>query len=245
MQLADIHLHALYGVDDGARTAEEMYQILDASYADGIRCICLTPHFHPGFFGHHQEHGAERFDALCREASERYPGLRVYLANELCYDHGCAGWLASGECRTIGGTRYVLVDFLEGDRRELILNGLHDLLNAGYHPVLAHAERYRKLRHDLSDIADLRQNGVVIQINAGSVLGRGSFGERRRSRRLLDRGWVDLISSDAHNVDTRPPGLSECHAYLTKKYGNHYADLLCGENAFRLLEGQKLTQGWS
>lgn len=48
MFFTDIHIHALYGVDDGAKTEAEMQAIVDASYADGIRTLCVTPHFHPG-----------------------------------------------------------------------------------------------------------------------------------------------------------------------------------------------------
>ena len=34
MTFADIHNHILFGVDDGAKNDAEMYQLIDASYAD-------------------------------------------------------------------------------------------------------------------------------------------------------------------------------------------------------------------
>jgi len=46
---SDLHMHALFGVDDGPKTEDDMYAVLDAAYADGTRYMCLTPHFHPGY----------------------------------------------------------------------------------------------------------------------------------------------------------------------------------------------------
>ena len=40
----DIHAHFVYGVDDGAKTPEDMYRMLDAANADGITCLFATPH---------------------------------------------------------------------------------------------------------------------------------------------------------------------------------------------------------
>ena len=42
----DYHAHFVYGVDDGARTREEMYAMLDAAVQDGVswkadRSFCI------------------------------------------------------------------------------------------------------------------------------------------------------------------------------------------------------------
>ena len=64
MFFTDIHIHALYGVDDGAKTEAEMQAIVDASYADGIRTLCVTPHFHPGYFGDNENHAETAYQRL-------------------------------------------------------------------------------------------------------------------------------------------------------------------------------------
>ena len=51
----DYHAHFVYGVDDGAQTREEMYAMLDAAAADGVRHLFATSHSTPGM---------ERFPAL-------------------------------------------------------------------------------------------------------------------------------------------------------------------------------------
>ena len=47
----DIHCHMLSGTDDGARDDAVMFDMLEAAYVGGTRCICLTPHFNPMLFG--------------------------------------------------------------------------------------------------------------------------------------------------------------------------------------------------
>jgi len=244
MPFADIHLHALFGVDDGAGTPEDMAKLLDASYRDGERLICLTPHYHPGYFGENRVTVQKHFSVLQQEAEQRWPGMRITLGNELRYDQNCVSWLDEGLCRTMNGTRYVLTDFLEGEERSFILNGLNELLRAGYLPILAHAERYRNLTRNLSDIRDIRSKGIPIQVNAQSVLGNASFSERGRCRRMLANRLVDFVGSDAHNTTRRPPGISSCAAALKEKFGSDYAQALCYENASRILDGKTIMTNW-
>lgn len=108
---ADIHTHLLSGVDDGAKDEDEMLAILDAAYQSGTRLLCCTPHFHPGYWGHNRERSAAAYDRLTAAARDRYPDLRLHLGNELRYSPECVSWLRDGDCRTLGQTRCVLVDF--------------------------------------------------------------------------------------------------------------------------------------
>ena len=101
--------------------------------------------------------------------SEKYPQMKLYLGNELRYSKDCVSWLEQGACRTINGTSFVLVDFSEREEKRNIVRGLENLLNAGYTPILAHVERYSDFGRDFRTLADLRANGVVLQIDAQSV----------------------------------------------------------------------------
>ena len=63
-QFFDLHSHMLCGVDDGAKTVEEMFSMLEMAYEDGIRAICLTPHYSPYLFGDTFEKSAESCEIL-------------------------------------------------------------------------------------------------------------------------------------------------------------------------------------
>lgn len=244
MALADIHTHMLFGVDDGARSEEEMYGMIDQAYQSGTRIICFTPHFHPGYWGDHGQQITQTFQRLKEGLRTSHPELRVYLGNELRYAPECIDWLESGDCRTLNQTRYVLVDFSEAAPEKRIGNGLDRLLNAGYVPILAHAERYRALHGNSRLIQEYRDNGVIIQADAQSLFRGFGFSVRRQCKRLLANGLIDLFSSDAHDCSSRPPDMKDCFDYIAKKYGKSCAGSLCWDTAGRILCGEAVRKDY-
>lgn len=237
MEYADLHIHALYGVDDGAKTEADMRAMVDASYADGVRTLCVTPHYHPGYFGENREKIDVAFSALKEYVRQKYPELELYLGNELRYSRDCVSWLHGDQCHTLNGTQYVLVDFSETAEAQTISDGLERLLNAGYRPILAHAERYRALWGQIKLIRSFRENSVLLQVDAQSLLGDFGYRIQWQSRRLLGAGLVELVCSDSHDVRQRPPELSRCVQFVQKKYGTDCAQAVFHDNGVRLLHG--------
>lgn len=235
MTYADIHIHALCGVDDGAKTEADMLAMVDAAYRDGVRWLCLTPHFCPGWFGDNSQKAAAAFHLLCQAGETRWPDMQFFLGSELRYSLNSASWLQNGLCRPLNGSRYVLVDFSKQEERRHIVDGLNRLLGAGYLPVLAHVERYRALFGELDVIRALRQDGVLLQMDVRSFFRGFGFRVQRQSRALLSAGLLDILSSDAHDMTARPPGLSAGYRYIKEKCGAAFAEAVCRENALQLL----------
>lgn len=233
MFFSDIHIHLLCGTDDGAKTVEDMQSMADMAYNNGTRFICATPHFHPGYFGDNRVSSAEAFEKLREYCEKKYPDLRLMLGNELYYKHDCVSWIKSGAVRTLGNTRYVMIEFSVEDSENLIAEAVDRLLNAGFIPVIAHAERYRRL--SLGRLLALRENGALVQVNADSAFLRFNFGVKRRLKAMLAEKAADFAGSDAHDVLRRPPDVKKFYEYLVNKYDKSYAKDLCFNNAQRLL----------
>lgn len=233
MFFCDIHMHLLFGTDDGAKTKKDMFAIADAAYNEGTRLICATPHFSPQHFGDNRESALEAFDELLEYCQSKYPDLKLILGNELFYMHDSISWLKNGHCKTMGNTRAVLVEFGTEDSEDYIAEAVDRLLNSGYIPIIAHAERYRKL--SLGRLWALKQNGALVQTNTEGFLSRFSFNVKKRLKLMLSEKMVDFVSSDAHGVSTRPPQMDKCYEIIKQKYGVEYADALCCNNALKLL----------
>lgn len=231
----DLHIHGLYGVDDGAKTAEDMFAMVNAAYAGGTRYMCLTPHFHPGYYKSNLDNTAQAFELLKGYAVQQYPDLHLALGNELHYSKDCVSWLADGVCLTLNNTEYVLVDFNEAEEPRTITKGLHQLLNAGYTPVLAHAERYSKLHWNLKELKECSAAGVLIQLDTQSLTGEFGFFARERGKAIIKAGIADFVSSDAHDTAKRPPYMSAAYEIIAQKYGQNIAKALCLYNGRQLL----------
>lgn len=240
MEFVDLHNHALYATDDGPKSEKDMQSLIDAIYKDNIRHLCLTPHYHPGYFGENSARADRSFEKLRNYVSEKYPDLKLYRGNEVRYDRGCHQWIRQGVCHTINHSQYVLLDFDQGEEGNVIIKGTNSILNAGYIPVLAHVERYRKVANSMEFIRELRENGVIIQVDAQSILGVFGFGSKRCCKRMLALGYVDAVATDAHGSILRPPSITESYKFIEKRYGKKYADMVCIHNPLAILENRQL-----
>ncbi|MBQ9774100.1 MAG: hypothetical protein IJW30_05495 [Clostridia bacterium] len=236
----DLHCHMLCGVDDGAKNQEMMFGMLDAAYADGVRAICLTPHFSPYLFGDTYEKSQEAFAVLSQYAAQKYPDVHLCLGHELGYYNGCAAALADGVCRTVAGSRYVLVDFPEKVDFYELSHAMDQLRSMGYCPILAHTERYRCLFSKIAWIRSFVNDGGVVQINASSAIGDWGRGAKGFWKKLVKERLAHIVSSDGHNLTSRPPLMSICMEAL-EKYGDpQYVRDLTWNNACRVVQDQAL-----
>ena len=232
----DLHSHLLYGVDDGADSKETMFSMLDEAYADGVRALCLTPHYSPYHYGDTLERSEGSFEILREYARDRYPDLQLFLGHELGYYHGCDEALRTGRCRMLASSRYVLVDFpAQVDFFELS-GAMQRLRSMGYLTVLAHAERYRCLSHNFDWIREYVRSGGLIQINASGICERWGSKTRTLWIRLVKEELAHFVSSDGHNLSSRRPRVSVCMEYLQKHCPAEYVRALTWDNAWHIVK---------
>lgn len=236
----DMHSHMLCGVDDGAKDRDMMFSMLEMAYADGVRALCLTPHYSPYLFGETFKQSEEAFALLQRYAAAKHPDMYLFLGHELGYHHGCASALEEGYCRTVAGSRYVLVDFPEKVNFFELESAMNRLRSMGYRPILAHAERYRCLFTKFSWIREFVEEGGIIQINASSANGDWGTVAKMQWKRLVKEGLAHILSSDAHNLTTRPPKMSVCMDKLEKYCDPQTVSDLVWNNAWRVVKDMDL-----
>ena len=237
MYYTDLHTHMLFGVDDGAKTELDMCQMVDASYRDGVRTLCLTPHFQPAFYGDNRAAADFAFCRLQEYAKEKYPDLSLHLANELGYYTGCRLAVHEGECRLLGGN-FLLMDFSPDATLFQIRYAMDELLSSGHRVLLSHVERYPSLNGEEDLILDWTRRGALLQINASAFSRRTPFGVRRRVRRLLRRAPIAAVASDCHDTLTRPPMLSEAEEIITTHYDADMASFLLSYGPGKILKGE-------
>lgn len=238
IRLCNIHCHMLYGVDDGARDAQEMYRMMDSAYKSGVRVICMTPHYNPAYFDTPVEATVRHFDAAVKYAKEKYPDLRLCLGQEIYYYHSSVEDILGGQCFTMNKTRNVLVEFGPYDDAATIKSGVFRLLTSGFYPVVAHVERYASFKRGTESIREMRQRGAKIQVNAASVIGRYGFMTKHYVMSLIKKGLVDIVADDCHNTTDKAVCLREAYDIIIRKFGKDTAARLFWAEPVKLLSGE-------
>ena len=151
--------------------------------------------------------------------------------------------IGTGELHSLANSRYALVEFKYGIHPKDLENAIYNIVTSGKIPVIAHIERYECLEKNIKLIEKLIEHGVKIQVNAESVLKPKLFGDKhkkykQRAKYFLEKDIVDIISSDAHNLDTRKSYMKEAYDVILKKYGEEKAKLLFELNAENILRDE-------
>lgn len=234
-KIADIHCHILPEVDDGAKNMEMAMEMLKTEYEQGVRLIILTPHFRNHMFEPDEKTVLTQFERLCREKEKKFPDMELYLGCELHASMDMVEMLRNRKQFCMAGTTYVLTEFSGGDSKSYIKERLYHLLSSGYKPIVAHAERYESVLGDLDFVDELVEMGVLIQINADSILGKDGRKVKKFCRNLMKHDLLHLVGSDGHDPEERPVRMKECAAYIEKKMGEVYKNKIMFQNPLKIV----------
>jgi len=235
--MIDIHHHLLFSLDDGPKDLEMSCAMVDLAIANGITHIVCTPHANDRW-GFTPEINQERLAPIAEYAAGRVT-LGLGCDFHLTYDN-IQDQLAHPHKYTINSLKYLLVEFPDFGIQPSISEVLYEFVASGVIPVVTHPERNATLQMKPEMIFEWIGNGCVVQVTAGSLLGK--FGSRAEAvaHHLLRRNWVHFLASDAHNITSRPPNLGDGHKDLVKEYGQEVADRLCIHNPRAAFYGETL-----
>lgn len=230
--VTDIHSHLLPGVDDGSASAEESVEMIQMLLDQGCGTLFLTSHG----YNIYDVDVREKFQKFQEEVRARDLPIKLYLGCEIFMDDAeeVIRMIRNGELPTMNETDYVMIEYDAHDViGEEIVADVRTLTAAGYRPILAHAERYRKLNE--GDIRRIRDAGCLIQMNYFSFVNDLNQKTRERARNYLDGELVDFMGSDAHRMHYRQPVIAEGIQYILKNCRADYAKKILAQNAEDLL----------
>lgn len=233
----DMHCHLLYGVDDGAESMDASLELLRLEYEDGVRTVCLTPHYRKNMFECPGDTVRQHFAMLKERAGQVFPDLKLILGCEIHVNLDIVQMIQDGQCFTLGGSDHILLEFPEYADKKYLIDRCHEAIRSGYSPVIAHAERCSAIRKDIGLLQRLVDMGVQIQMNAGSILGEEGLAWKWFCKKAMKHGLLHYIGSDAHDLDHRRPNLGKCAAYVERIMGKGYRDLVMTINPQRITEG--------
>jgi protein-tyrosine phosphatase len=242
--MIDLHCHILPGVDDGARSFAEAVAMCRLAAEDGCVAMVATPHQRRGdWWNSDRRQLAALADQLQTEVGA---GFRIYLGGEIHVDSELLEEIeklpAGGGVLPLAGSRYLLIEFDQDGTPAEAVHLVHELVVAGWRPIVAHPEFIPWLAPDPGLVARLVALGAVTQVTAMSVT--GDFGRRAQADAwtLLDAGLVHFLASDAHNLRRRPPGLRRACELIAGRWGEPTARRLAIDNPRAVVENRPLTE---
>lgn len=181
----DYHSHILPGVDDGVQTMDESLEILRLYEEQGIKSVWLTPHIMediPNTTAHLRDRFAELQAAYTG-------GVQLHLAAENMLDNLFEERLGKNDLLPLGENGdHLLVETSYFSPPMGLKNILLRIKSKGYHPVLAHPERYAYM--DESDYRQLKDMGVKFQINLPSIAGMYGNRIKKKAMFLMSKEYV-------------------------------------------------------
>ena len=237
----DLHCHCLPGLDDGPETMEESLVLCRALVADGITTAIATPHQLGRYDGRNGS-------AVVREAVEKLRAcllkqgiaLRILPGGDIRLDERLVRLVEEDRVTTIADMGKCLLVELP---HEIYVDPavlLERLAEAGLIAVITHPERHRYVQQHADVVQGWVEQGAVLQITAGSLV--GEFGQEalKASRYWIAKGWVGVVASDAHGAE-RPPLMTQAIEALQTEFGLEAARDLCVVNPARLAAGENAS----
>ncbi|MDR1541816.1 MAG: hypothetical protein LBU32_28310 [Clostridiales bacterium] len=223
IKILDAHTHILPEIDDGAKNSDISFEMLQSLSNQGVKAICLTPHYYhlEETQDEFLEKRAEAFSKISDFAEpldlELFLGAEVYFTPDLLNERDI-----SELC--IGKSRYLLLEFPYSfgfaSKDEFLLERFINNLNVI--PILAHIERYSPLVKNEKTLTSYLDMGCLAQINISSI--ESGYFMKKRLLRHLEKGFIQFLGTDCHNLSSRPPECERGLKAITEKLGKEFMD---------------------
>ncbi|WP_421763225.1 tyrosine-protein phosphatase [Ekhidna sp.] len=195
----DLHSHLIPNIDDGSQSMEQSLEMIRALSLLGVKKLITTPHIHPRY-PNTPEIIMNGLKKLQGELQKKEIEIELEAAAEYYVDESFSKKVQDGGQILSFGNKYVLVEAPFQNKPIDFESVMFDLKSKGYHPVLAHPERYQFLEGSLDWLQQLRASGVLFQVTLGSISGYYGTIPAKLSSQLLKSGMVDFLGSDLHRL---------------------------------------------
>ncbi|MDO4728043.1 MAG: histidinol phosphatase [Bacteroidota bacterium] len=197
----DIHSHLLFGIDDGAQSAEDTKHLLEAFIDLSFKKSITTPHTTMGIWNNTTNSILSKYEEVKKLFPKLTGSLQLQAASEYMMDDYFNDLYKTEPLLTLKD-KYILVEISYRNPPLQLSEIIFDLQLKGYIPVLAHPERYIYYHSkDLEKYHQLKRSGCLFQLNLLSVVGAYGSQVSRMADLLLKENLYDFAGSDVHRME--------------------------------------------
>ena len=238
--MIDFHTHILPNIDDGSRSIEETFNLIEEAKKAGFDKIVLTPHYMEGYY---ETDVAEReawLDAISKNLYIKNFDGKLYLGNEIYFSDNIIHLLENAKASTMNNTSYVLFELPLNAEPLNLYDIIYKMQQYKIVPVLAHPERYSFMQKEPELLYDLVEKGVLLQSNYGSIIGQ--YGKKAQClvKKRFENKLVHFLGSDVHRQDTVYKRITECLMEIRIITGDEYLEELTTKNPELALANKRI-----
>lgn len=196
----DMHSHLIPKIDDGSDSLETSVELIKGMIELGYQKIITTPHIQGEFYKNSAETIFPGLEQVKRELKKQNINIEIEAAAEYLIDEKFGEKIEKKQLLTFG-KNYLLVEMSYFNEYPHWKDYFFDLQVAGYKIILAHPERYSYFFNNWRKYEELKDRGVLFQINITSLAGYYSAEVKKIAEKLIENNMVELAGSDMHNTN--------------------------------------------
>lgn len=238
--MIDFHTHILPNIDDGSRSIEETFNLINEAKNVGFEAIVSTSHYIEEYYETNAPEREVWINAIYENLQAKNIDIKLYLGNEIYISENIIKLLEEGKASTINDTSYVLFEMPLNVEPMNLYDVIYEMMQYKLVPILAHPERYSFVQKEPELIYDLIEKGVLMQANYGSIL--GIYGEKPKMivRKFLENNMIHFLGTDVHRQNTIYPKVPEALVEIKQIVGEEKLKEITTINPKLALQNKKI-----
>lgn len=236
--MIDIHTHIIPNIDDGSRSVEETFKLINEAEEAGFTDIILTPHYITNYY---ETPGAEvKFwtESLQKIVDEKNLGVKLHSGMEIYISEELSELVKNGTVITLANSKYILIELPMNTTMKNVDEILFIMRNMGYNVIIAHPERYKCIQENIEYAIQLVEEGCMLQSNYGSIVDIYGKEAKKTLKKLLKMNLVFFLGTDTHKEGTIYQIMPQIIKKLRKVISEEKLYEITTENPRKILENQ-------
>ncbi len=238
----DLHVHVLWGIDDGCETPEETLAAARLLASLGWDELAPSPHAVRELPSHDPAIcEARRAEAAALLGEAGVPMALHANAENRLDEEFLARAADPATRRGIGPTgRWVLVEAPFEQAMPSLPDVVFRLRRCGAFPLFAHPERCLEFER-AGRAEEVVRLGGAHQLDLGALAGVYGRAARKQAERFLGEGLYAVAATDLHRPEEARRWLEAGLRSLEKRAGADGLRVLCADNPRRIVRGEELA----
>ncbi len=191
----DMHSHLIPGIDDGAQTEKDSFQLIQGLLDLGYEKLITSPHVMQDLY----KNTPEIINNGLNVVQQKFGVNTIQAAAEYYLDEYISELFTKRQPLLAISNNLLLVELGFVAAPLNLENLITEIQYQGYQPVIAHPERYAYFHQHPEEWQRLKEKGCLLQCNLLSFSGYYGVAACKAAEQLAERRLVDLLGTDMHH----------------------------------------------